>query len=127
MERSTLLAKTEGPSMDGCNAGVSMDVEEVVERVVLNSAGRVRDSSIDCCEDGTTSPSKGVADGDLVGEGVVEMDAVEGGALEMSGRSEVVTCSYPDSPSVSMMSGAPSMESRRDRVAAAGLGLSRIL
>ena len=71
------------------------------------STGIVRKSSRECCDEGIMSSPGG---------GVVEEGVVEGGA-ETSDWDERVTTSYPDPPSVSIISGAPSTESRRDRVA----------
>lgn len=93
MERSTLSVKTEGSPEDGCSCGESEFTEEVAERSVSDSMGIDRGSSSDCCDDGTTNSSKGAVETVVEGEGAMETGAVEGGIVEVSGRSKVVTCS----------------------------------
>lgn len=123
----------EVPSRDCSNEGMAASsVGGVLESLASTSAGIARGSSRECCDEGTTSSSRDgagedgvVEDGvveDGVGEdGVVEDGVVGGGVAGISGCIEGVTSSYPDPPSVSMISGAPSIEFRRDWMAAVAL------
>jgi len=99
---SDTAAVVEGPSSDCCDKA---KVDSSVEAAPV-SMGIVRYSSRDCCDEGITRSS---------GEGV-EDGVVEGGLVE--GEVEVSTLwgstsSYPDLPSDSITSGAPSIEPRR--------------
>ena len=100
--------------------------------------GIVNSSSRDCCDEGMMDSGEGVEGvvedgvGEDVVEGGVEDGAVEGGTLisfsagQMGSRGDKgSTSSYPDPPSDSTISGAPSIESRRVRVVVATLTLSR--
>ena len=90
---------------------VSSSVRGALEVPPPTSAGIVRNSSREHSDEGTSSPS----------ESVGEECVVEGGAVEISACAEGLTSAYPDPLSVSMISGAPSIESRRDRMVAVAL------
>ena len=97
-------AGVEGSSRDCCDG--SSPVREMSGGFISTSSGIVN-SSGNCSGEGTMSSPRGGA----VEEGVMER------GVEMSGCDGQATISYPDTPSVSVISGAPSTESRRDRVA----------
>jgi hypothetical protein len=91
--------------------------------VVPGSAGMVIGSSVDSRDEGTMSPSGEGA----VEEGVTET-SISSPAYEVSDSCcDGGSSRYPDPLSVSMIPGAPSIESRRTRVGAVTLGLSRAL
>ena len=108
-----VVGVVEVPSRDcGDKGTVNSSVEGVLEVLFPNSAGIVRNSPRDCCNEGTLNSSdKSAGETGVVGEGTVEIsDCAEG-----------VTSSYPDPPSVRIISGAPSVESRRGQLVAVTL------
>ena len=85
--------------------------EVAYEGLDSTSVGILSSSSRDCCDEGMMrSSEEHVEEGD-----VAEEDVMGGGTVEVSCCAEGATSSYPDPPSVNMTSGAPSIESRRDR------------
>ena len=105
---SDTVGTVESPSRDcWCGGLAGPSIGRVVGAFVSPSIGIIKDSSRDRCDDGMMSSSR-------EGSGMAEVPIPP--SAKVTGGSccdEGVASSYPDSPSDSIISGAPSIESRR--------------
>ena len=99
-----------GSSRDCWDEGtIGSSAEGVAGSLVSTSMGIVKHPSKDCCDDGTTNSSREEG-------GVAEVPVSSSTEVAGSRCNEGVASSYPDPPRDRIMSGAPSIDSRRGRV-----------
>ena len=99
-----------GSSRDCWDEGtIGSSAEGVAGSLISTSMGIVKHTSKDCCDDGMTSSSRE--------EGVV-VEVPVSSSTEVAGSccNEGVVSSYPNPPRDRIMSGAPSIDSRRGQV-----------
>jgi hypothetical protein len=105
-----------------------MGVVEDVAFTTARASGGITNSSRDCCNEGITRSSREDEEAGVLGgvvEGWVEESASLSTCVPGNSCDGGWTTLYPDEPSDSMMSGAPSIESRR--VVVVFLALPRVL